>query len=119
MLETFYNRKFPAGTTVYDMDQETIGQNERLVPKGTLLRSLATVFSYIHGYPVESFISLSDYNDIWMFFCIVEYPPLEYNEALSKLTVATYGEQLAEFLGTLCGTEYDTQIFLCEEYEKW
>lgn len=91
-------------------------EDDRVEP---LLNAIALIYAYHYGYPTDAFVCVSDYNHDWMFYCVVSYPPREYNETLAKLTEAVFGAQLSEFLTQITGISYDERLEICEEYQKW
>lgn len=83
-----------------------------------LIWALGVIFCYIHNYPLNSFEGIKDYDDTWMFVCSMQFPPVEYNKSISTLTEKRMGEEIAEFLTVVTGTEYQPKVELCEEYIK-
>ena len=77
-------------------------------------------FEKMFGYPLNSFVSVSDYDYNTMIFCHASWPPKEYNEALATLTEDKLEKQLQEFLVLVTGDEKyrDAELEICEEYIK-
>ena len=85
-----------------------------------LTSSLAFLFCYKYNYPLDSFRSVYDYNGDNMIFCSYQYPPLEYNDKMAKLTMPILEAQLKKFMYDLTEDEnyLYQKICLCEEYIK-
>lgn len=81
---------------------------------------MSIAFEKMYGYPLNSFVSVSDYDYNTMIFCHASWPPAEYNEALATLTEEKLEKQLQEFLVFVTGDEKyrDAELEICEEYVK-
>lgn len=87
---------------------------------GILADTMHYCFEKRYGYPVNSFVSVSDYDTNVMIFCHCQWPPKVYNQALAELTEEKLAEQLKEFLMDILIDDDldDFKLELCEEYIK-
>lgn len=89
-----------------------------------LANALHYCFEKRYGYPVDSFVSMSDYDENVMIFCCAEWPSETYNKALAELTEEKLEKQLWEFLDDIVLEsefdldEEDFELEWCEEYIK-
>lgn len=85
-----------------------------------LANTMHYCFEKRYGYPMGSFVSVSDYDGNAMIFCYSKWPPKVYNQALAELTEEKLAKQMKEFLLDII-TDDDLEDFKlewCEEYIK-
>lgn len=85
-----------------------------------LANTMHYCFEKCYGYPMGSFVSVSDYDGNVMIFCHSKWPPKVYNQALAELTEEKLAKQLKEFLtNIMVGDDLDDfELEWCEEYIK-
>lgn len=76
-------------------------------------------FEKKYGYPYDSFVSVSDYDDSVMLFCHTMWPPKEYTESLATLTEEKLEAQLKEFIAEVTDVDVSEKTLeVCKEYVK-
>lgn len=84
-----------------------------------LANAMHYCFEKKYGYPYHSFVSTGDYNDNIMFFCDVQWPPREYNQALAEMTEEKMELQMREFLSEVTSMDASRMMLgICKEYDK-
>lgn len=89
-----------------------------------MTNALHYCFEKRYGYPVDSFVSVRDYDKNVMIFYCAEWPPKNHNKVLTEMTEEKLQEQLWKFLDDIVLDsefeldEEDFELEWCEEYIK-
>lgn len=95
---------------------------EEYVIKNLLISALGICFERMYDLPKDCIRSVCDYNEDFMFFMCVTWPPKENNNnVLSELTQDKFLEMINEFFSKITGKNkmLCSELEMCEEYIKW